>query len=269
MYISKAWRRAAVVALPLLLVVTAGCDIALSDFRATETAEWRKTCELMPGGRVEIGNVNGKIEVQPSTGNTVEVVARKTARASTSEAARQALERTEIQDSASPSSVRIETKTQRGSSFFGGSNVDVHYTVRVPAGADVKFTTVNGGVEVTGLTGQVTAETVNGGVKLMDVSGGINASTVNGGVEAELARVSDSGVRLGCTNGGIRLRLPRDAKANLSARIMNGGIDTTGLDIETSGSSSRRHLEGRLNGGGPRIDIEGTNGGIRIGARQP
>jgi hypothetical protein len=48
---------------------------------------------------------------------------------------------------------------------------------------------------------------------------------------------------------------------------VNGGIDTSGLPFETTGASSRRHLEGQLNGGGPRIDIDGVNGGIRIGAR--
>src|SRR2546430_8930689 len=35
--------------------------------------------------------------------------------------------------------------------------------VKVPAGAEVKFTTVNGGIEVTGLQGRITAETTNGG----------------------------------------------------------------------------------------------------------
>jgi hypothetical protein len=77
----------------------------------------------------------------------------------------------------------------------------------------------------------------------------------------------EGGVKLDCTNGGINLRLPRDAKATISARISNGGISQGDLSIETTGESSRRRLEGRLNGGGPRIDIEGTNGGITLAGR--
>ena len=50
------------------------------------------TYELQPGGRVEISNVNGKIDVEPSTGNTVDVTADKKARAGTPEAAKAALE---------------------------------------------------------------------------------------------------------------------------------------------------------------------------------
>jgi hypothetical protein len=63
------------------------------------------------------------------------------------------------------------------------------------------------------------------------------------------------------------VRLPRDAKATISARITNGGINADGLSIETSGENNRRHLEGRLNGGGPRLQVEGVNGGITIAAR--
>ena len=95
----------------------------MADYKEKETAEWRKTYELQPGGRLEISNVNGKIDVKPSAGNTVEIVAQKSARAASTEAAKQALERIEIQENESPSGIRIETKVQRNSGgFFGGVN---------------------------------------------------------------------------------------------------------------------------------------------------
>jgi hypothetical protein len=259
--------RFAAVILPLLVLSAAGagCDIAMADFKQKETAEWRRTYELQPGGRVEISNVNGKIDVEPSTGNTVQVVAEKTARAASSEAAKEALDRIEIVETASPSAIRIETKTQRGpGGLMNHTNQQVHYIVKVPVGAEVKFRTVNGGIELTGLKGRINAETTNGGIKAREVSGYIDASTTNGGVEVELTELSESGVKLGCTNGGIELRLPATAKATISARVTNGGIDTNGLEIETTGEKSRRRLDGRMNGGGAHVDIEGTNGGIRI-----
>ena len=256
-------------ALPLLfvsIVALQGCDVVTADLKHSETAEWRKTYELSPGGRVEISNVNGRIDVEPSAGNTVEVVAQKVAKAGTPAAAKQALERIEIREDVSPSSVTIATKLPRGGGWFDMGGAQVKYSVRVPVGAEVKFTTVNGGVNVTGLSGRVTAETTNGGVVARDVSGTIDASTTNGGVDVELARLGEGGAKLECTNGGIRLRLPADAKATISASVTNGGIDTSGLSLETT-QASRRRLEGRLNGGGAPIHIEGTNGGIRIGPR--
>ena len=143
--------------------------------------------------------------------------------------------------------------------MFSGST-EVTYSVRVPAGADVKFTTVNGGIEVTGLTGKIDAETTNGGITAREVSGSIEATTTNGGVDVELMQVARGGVTLGCTNGGIKLRLPADAAANISASVANGGIDADGLHLETT-ESTRRSLEGKMNGGGPPVRIEGTNGG--------
>jgi len=257
---------------PLLVVASAaatGCDIAMAHYKQRESAEWRKTYELQPGGRVEISNVNGKIDVAPATGNTVEIVAEKSARAGSSEAAKEALARIEIQETASPTLVRVETKVNRnsGGGLFSRASHEVHYTVKVPASVEVHFSTVNGGIELTGLKGRINAETTNGGIKAHDVSGSIEASTTNGGIEVELSQITEPGVKLGCTNGGIELRLPQDARATISARTTNGGINTDRVNIETIGESTRRHLEARMNGGGPRIDIEGTNGGIRIAAR--
>jgi hypothetical protein len=263
--------RKAVFVLPVLVVASAaatGCDIAMSHYTQKETAEWRKTYDLRPGGRLEISNINGKIDVEPSTGDTVEIVAEKTARAGSIEAAKEALAHIEIQETASPTDVRIETKVQReAGGLFSRASQEVHYVVKVPALLEVRFSTVNGGIELTGLKGRITAEATNGGIKAHEVSGSIDASTTNGGVEVELAQVAESGVKLGCTNGGIELTLPSDARATISARITNGGINTDGVKIETVGESTRRRLDGRMNGGGPRIDIEGTNGGIRISSR--
>ncbi len=260
-------RRLPVFLLPILIGL-AGCDIVTADFRSEETSEWRRSYQLGPGGRVEITNVNGKIDVQPGSGNAVEVVAVKKARGASSEAAKAALERITIAEEASAGSVKIDTKLERSNGgIFNHGQLQVEYHVKVPAGAEVKFTTTNGGIDLAGLNGRITAETTNGGVHAREVGGQIDASTTNGGLDIDLTRVPEGGVKLECTNGGIKLRLPRDGKATISARITNGGISTSDLPIETSGEHNRRRLDGRLNGGGARIDIEGTNGGIELTGR--
>lgn len=260
--------RVAVLTLPVMFVASAGCDIAMADHKEKETSEWRKTYELQPGGRVEIGNVNGKIEVVAGEGNTVEIVAMKISHGVSREVAKEALSRIEITEDVTAAAVRIETKMQRSTGgLFGGGGLQVDYTVRVPMTAEIKASTVNGGVEITGLGGKINAETTNGGIKVRDVTGSVDASTTNGGVDVDLAKLSDSGVKLECTNGGIKLRLPSDSKASISARITNGGIETNGLTLDPASAQSKRRLDARLNGGGARIDIEGTNGGIRISSR--
>ncbi len=257
--------RALATLLPLLLVAS-GCDIAMADHSEKATAEWKKSYPLTAGGRVEISNVNGKVEVLAGDGNSVEVYAKKTGSAATPEAAKEALERIQIVESSSANEVKIETKITRADGW-NNSGATVEYTVRVPKNIDLKAVTVNGGVEVNGVEGRVIAEATNGGVRGRDITGPIEASTTNGGVEIDVARVADAGLKLECTNGGIVLRLPADAKASIAARVTNGGIDTSNLAIQAIGEASNRRLNGDLNGGGPRISLEGTNGGIKISAR--
>jgi hypothetical protein len=258
--------RAAAFVLPILFVASTACDIAMADHKEKETAEWRKTYELQPGGRVEIGNINGKIDVRSGQGNTVEVVAEKIAHGSSKDVARQALNRIEILEESSPSLVKIDTKLRHSGDFFSGGNLQVQYTVRVPVGVQLRVATVNGGVEILGVEGKVHAEATNGGIRAREISGAIEASTTNGGVDVDLLKVPEAGVKLETTNGGIRLVLPADAKASILAQIVNGGIDTSGLTIDTQ-SVSKRRLEGKMNGGGPNIDLQGVNGGIRISSR--
>ena len=77
-----------VIPLALASFASAGCDIVTADLRSEETSQWHKTYTLDANGRVENGHVNGKITVEPGSGNTVDVVAVKKARGATPEAAR-------------------------------------------------------------------------------------------------------------------------------------------------------------------------------------
>jgi len=135
--------------LPLLLTSMAGCDIVTADLRSEETAQWHKAYQLDTNGRVEIANVNGKIAVEPSEGNTVDVTALKRAKGASTDAAKAALDRATIVEDVSSGRIKIETKVPNMSGMFS-SHVQVEYRVRVPTGAEVRFTTTNGGIEILG-----------------------------------------------------------------------------------------------------------------------
>ncbi|MBI2223222.1 MAG: DUF4097 family beta strand repeat protein [Acidobacteria bacterium] len=259
----KALRRLLGLVLALALPFAAACDIVGGFERETETEPWSRTYPLAAGGQLEVSNVNGRIQLTGGETDRVEIRAEKIGKGATPDAAREMLKRIEIRESVAADRVRIETKLNRSGGLNMG-NGEVRYTIRVPAGANVKLETVNGGIEVDNVRGRTELETTNGGIVARRIAGGLDASTTNGGVEAELEALNADGVQMECTNGGLRLRLPRDARADVSARITNGGISVEGIQLETIGEQSRRRLEGRLNGGGARIRLEGTNGGIRI-----
>lgn len=245
---------------------TAGCDIAMGHFSEQETERWTKSYELEPGARVELRNVNGRIDAHPATGRTLEVVAEKTARAGSVDAAREALGRVRIEEDASGGNVRIDTRVDGQGGFFNHSSVNVLYTIRVPADVEVDLRTTNGGIEVTGLSARAKLRATNGGIRAREMAGPLEAQTTNGGLDIDMARLHDEGVGLQCTNGGIELRVPSDARASIDASITNGGIDTGGLTLATV-ESSRRRLEATMNGGGPRIHARCTNGGFQLTGR--
>jgi Toastrack DUF4097 len=247
-------------AAPLALVISA-CDVRLGNLAGRATDEWTHTYPLAAGGQVHIGNTNGKVEIEGTDGNTVEIRAEKIARGVTDTAARELLPRIEIKEDIRPDRVSVETARMSGIMF--GASFEVRYYVRAPKNAVIDATNTNGRVTVSDINGKVRAQTTNGGVTGKGLSGGVDARATNGGVSIELAAVGSDRIALRTTNGGVSLTVPESAKADISASCTNGGISVTGVRLEIS-EQSRRRLEGKLNGGGTPIELHTTNGGVRL-----
>jgi hypothetical protein len=253
------------------LCLSAACDVHVGqggDFslgmasgRAQDT--WTRTYPLQSGGRFELINVNGRIDAEPASGDSVEVSAERIAKASTDDAAKELLGKVEMREEAGTSQVRLEVRSPRA--FRGG--VEVRWTVKVPRGAVIDLRNTNGKVELTNLSGEVHARTVNGGVEGHGLAvQSLDASTVNGGVQVELTAPlgGDGRVNLESVNGGVELALAPSSKASVVARVTNGGIHTDGLDFALTGEQTKRRFEGTLNGGGTSISVKTTNGGVRL-----
>ena len=73
-------------------------------------------------------------------------------------------------------------------------------------------------------------------------------------------------------NGGVELAMPSESKATIAARCVNGGVHVEGLEIrqEEQGNDfeRRRRLNGTMNGGGAKVNMSTTNGGVRLSDRQ-
>jgi hypothetical protein len=244
--------------LPLAL---AGCDVHLGALAGRATDEWTHTYPLTPGGQVRIGNTNGRVEIEGVEGSTVEIRAERIARGVTDTAARELLPRIEIKEDIRPDRVSVQTARMSGIMF--GAAFEVRYHVRAPKNAAIDASSTNGLVTVSDLSGRVVAHTTNGGVTGKGLSGGVDARSTNGGVNIELASIGSDPIALRTTNGGVTLTVPESGKADISASCTNGSISMAGVKLEVS-EQSRRHLEGKLNGGGTSIELHTTNGGVRL-----
>jgi len=145
--------------------------------------------------------------------------------------------------------------------------------------------TSNGGVDIQNLEGGAVVHTTNGHVHADDVRGSFEAETSNGGIRVHLAKpeasrpvrletsngpieltldaLNQNEIRASTTNGGITVHLPENAAANLIADASNSSISTE-FEVQTQGSISKHHLEGKIGSGGPTIDLSTSNGSIRV-----
>ena len=247
------------------------CDVSIggSDFnlgvasgRATD--EWSRKYQVASGGRFEVVNVNGQVLVEQATGSDVEVRAERIAKASTDESAKELLGKVEMAETKTADGVKLETKAPKN---WGRGGVEVKYFVKVPVGVKVSAQTTNGGIRLLNISNEVVASTVNGGVNGDGLTGAVDATTTNGGIDLSLGAVAQGGVKAETVNGGVVVSVPRDAKADVRATVVNGGLSVGDLPVETIGEQSRRRLEGKLNGGGPRIVIGAVNGGVRLAGK--
>jgi DUF4097 and DUF4098 domain-containing protein YvlB len=256
-------------ALMFVAVGVSGCDIAVDghgglnfDFAGKAQDEWSRTYTVAAGGRFELINVNGQISAEATDGAAIEVKAERSAKAGSDDAAREMLGKIEMREEVGEGRVRVEVRVPR----FSGGEHQVKWTVKVPRGTAVDLRTVNGGVKLDRLQGDIRARTTNGGITGSALQPtGLDAAVTNGGVVIELATAISSGTfQIEAVNGGIELRLPPDSKADITGRCVNGGIAVNDLPVATIGEQSRRRLEGTLNGGGAKITLETVNGGLRL-----
>jgi hypothetical protein len=241
-----------------------GGDFSIGMVSGRATDQWSRSYTLAEGARFDVVNVNGLVQVEQGSGPAIEVRAERTAKAATDEAAKELLGRVEMVETRSADGLKLETKAPKR---VGRGGVEVKYYIKVPAGVRVGAATTNGGIKLMNLSNAVVASTVNGGVEGEALGGSVEARTTNGGIDLTLTQVVEGGVKAETVNGGVAVAIPRDARADVSARVVNGGLSMNDLPIQVVGEQNRRRLEGKLNGGGPRIELGAVNGGVQLAGK--
>jgi hypothetical protein len=256
----------------LLLTATVAAPVMAQDrdrdAQRDDAFTWSGT--IPSGRRVMIKNSNGGIEVERSTNGRVEVRAEKRWRRG------------------NPADVRIEQKkigddllvcalfsvgsrcdergiqTDRGTKWNDRNDVSVRFTVRVPDGVRVDLSTVNGGVEVTGVNTEVDAHTVNGSITARSAGGPVRAKTVNGSITVSMGSLgSAADLDYEAVNGAITIELPATFGAQLELSTVNGRVSTD-FPITMSGTLSPRRIRGTVGNGSTRLRASTVNGSVTL-----
>jgi len=157
--------------------------------------------------------------------------------------------------------------------------VDYQFEVTVPPGTQIDVSTVtDGGIDVAGGGGPVSASNVNGPVAVKDLQDCTAIESVNGAVEVSFARAPSRDCSIKTINGDITLTVPGGAGLDAALSMMQGKV-VSEFDLEPLALPARveqRNEEGRfvyhiaqaagirLGKGGPTFSIESLNGDLRI-----
>lgn len=209
--------------------------------------------------RVDAGP-NGGIEVTGWARNEIRVLAKVEGRARQDDIARALVSGVHV--GMDGGTLRAEgPRTERRESW------SVSYRVSVPHRYDLDLSTVNGGISVEAVSGQIEFGATNGGVSLTEIGGDVRGRTTNGGMKIVLSgdQWEGTGLDVRTTNGGITLMLPEGFNAQLESATTNGALSVD-FPITVSGRIDRR-LRTQLGSGGPLLRAITTNGGVTIKQR--
>jgi hypothetical protein len=236
---------------------------------AAQDFHW--TGHLAAGKRLEIKGVNGSIRAMAATGDEIDVSARKTSRRSDPD---------EVKIEVVPSDegvticavyptgrhARYENSCEPGNDWHSSTDnndVNVDFTIRLPAGIVFSGQTVNGDVEAEHLGSDAEVSTVNGSIDV-SAAGHVEARTVNGSIRAAMGRADwQSEAEFTTVNGGITLTLPDDLSAEVRAETVNGDLETD-FPLTVTGRFGPRHMRGTIGHGGRQLRLTTVNGSIRL-----
>lgn len=229
------------------------------------------TGRLAAGKRLEIKGVNGSIRAVATSGDEIDVTARKTAHRSDPDEVK--IEVVPSDEGVTicavyptPRRARQENRCEPGEGMHSSTennDVVVDFLIKLPAGIDFDGATVNGEVEAENLGADAVVHTVNGSIDVSAV-GHVEATTVNGSIRATMGRADwASEAEFTTVNGGITLTMPGNLSAEVSAETVNGDLETD-FPLTVTGKFGPRRMRGTIGSGGRYLKLSTVNGSIRL-----
>ncbi|MDP8201902.1 MAG: hypothetical protein P9M11_07140 [Candidatus Tenebribacter burtonii] len=121
----------------------------------------------------------------------------------------------------------------------------------------------NGGIEFVNLSGKAEAYTSNGKIRVVRTPGFKKGVTSNGKITLEIEEKIKNDIYLSTSNGSIKISLDPSLDLNVDASTSNSSIDLNGIEITTS-KFSKDSVSGKINRGGKKITANTSNGSIKF-----
>jgi DUF4097 and DUF4098 domain-containing protein YvlB len=232
--------------------------------RETDTERTTRTLKIGANGELSLANIAGDIVITRGGDSeaTVEIV--KTARARTTEEAREMLKLVQVDVVERAGRAEVRTRYPDGRERRNRNiNVSVAYTVAAPAGTHVTVRSISGNVQVADVSGDLSLETVSGDVRVSKGGRISSAKSVSGNIEIVDTSI-DGSLDAGTVSGNVAARRVK-ARA-LSLSTVSGTAIADGVDCERAEMQS---MSGNVEFAGPltprgRYELQSHSGDVRV-----
>ena len=230
------------------------------------TDEW--SGQIAQGDVLEIKGINGSIEVTLASGSTAEVSAFK--RADRNDPDSVTVEVVQHAGGVTICAVYPDVPGQPANECLPGdqghmsvqdNDVEVSFTVVLPAGVVFTGNTINGSVTADELLSNAFLTTVNGDVRVSTTQLAL-ATTVNGSVDAVIGLVTfDRDLAFSSVNGTVTVEVPAGTNATVRLRTANGSISTEFSEVVEVAPND---WQGTLGSGGQQLTLATVNGNVAL-----
>jgi hypothetical protein len=179
--------------------------------------------------------------------------------------------------------VDLQVHTPNEWGFHFNMHRSVRVEVQVPPQCALDLHSGDGHIAVTGISGQAQLDTGDGHITVQGFTGALRGHTGDGHMSIDGTftnldlRTGDghidltvrpgskmsNGWLIHTSDGRVEARLPEDLAAELYAHTGDGHIQLD-VPVMVSGSVERSRIRGKLNGGGPLLEITTGDGSIHI-----
>ncbi len=223
--------------------------------------------KLGTDGELIVANISGDIVVTRTGGGdaTIEIV--KSARARTSEEAREVLGLVQVTVTERNGRAEVKTVYPRDDEMRRNNrrnvNVSVAYTIAAPAGTRLTINSISGSIRVSDIKGDLALNTISGAVSIANGGRIATAKSVSGDVEVADTQI-DGALEAQSVSGSILLRkvsARRIEVGSVSGRVVMEDVQSERVEAHS--------VSGNVEFGGPlakngRYELNSHSGNVRV-----
>lgn len=148
-----------------------------------------------------------------------------------------------------------------------GAHLEAHTSggsITVGSGTGpVEVKTSGGSITLGQIEGDVVARTSGGSIRIDGTSGTVDASTSGGSITARLSRQPRGDSRLSTSGGSVTVSLAPAIGVELDAHASGGSVHAD-IPVTVQGQLDENAIRGTIHGGGPKLVLRSSGGGIRV-----